>query len=893
MYNKHYKSCSVILPDYLQKFLSEAPSVTISCVAQNPLAQNSPFNCDIQFWVGMEQQFFCRLTECNRYENALSIFSSSQPKTTYISKSAICECVSDAQLCSISKTINLGPILKDVKGPASISCNSEGGCQFSEKNLDLYFEGGVQLVCKSGECITPEMMREGPQTGFPQSNVDLMKFVFFVIISAAAGIFLWIFYAIWKHIETKKMEMFSIDEDAPSRGDFIALPEEDAEQPWIYQLPLESTSKIEFNEISYSIVPNPNAFNITGRQSLTCPISVLKNISGCVEPGEILAIMGKSGSGKTSLLNILALKAVNGQIDGNIFVNGHMINTTCMKRISGFVSQEDVLMGTLTVREALAFAAFLRLPLEMSAKDKRKRVNQTLIDLGLDHISNQLIGYPGKRGISGGEKRRLMIAQELVTKPSVLFLDEPTSGLDSFNAFSVIKTLSKVAKAHKTTIIMTIHQPRSNIWNLFDKILLLASGNLIYSGSKDLIRDHFSNIGFSCPLGYNIADYLIDVSSGIHYTSEQYLNSLKENFKSELRQTLSRTSLSHSNDNLNNMNISAEYFDRVENEKSRIEYLSQKYFESQIYYDLKTCLDNLSDDRLPRFSVDVIVSDTFYKRPFLNQISILSTRSILNLFRNPSLLFAHYVISIALAFVCGVLFWQVTDDMAGVQNRLGCLFFTCAFFAFGSMTSLDHFAIERLLFMREFSNGYYSCFSFYFCKVFFDLIPLRFFPPILFGSIVYPMVGFVGRFDCFFKFMLSLILFNLSSTALCLLIGIIFYQLSVANLISSIEILFSMLFGGFLLNKEKVVKAVAWLKYFSIFNYAYEAMIVNELSHVLLKDNTVVDVKIPGPVILRQFGFDTEGFQRDILMLVLFFNVCLVTGFWALKHFTKKSKAGF
>ena len=184
-------------------------------------------------------------------------------------------------------------------------------------------------------------------------------------------------------------------------------------------------------------------------------------------------------AGKSTCLDILAHKPKNGSVKGDVRLNGVRLSDAEVRKMCGFVDQEDMLMGTLTVRETLMYSALLRLPQSMSMEAKRVRVQEVMQELGIDHLADRKIGVPGQRGISGGEKRRVSIAQELVTNPQILFLDEPTSGLDSFSAFVVVETLSRLARNHRRIIICTIHQPRSNIFALFDRLLLLAEGRML------------------------------------------------------------------------------------------------------------------------------------------------------------------------------------------------------------------------------------------------------------------------------------------------------------------------------------------------------------------------------------------------------------------------------
>ena len=197
---------------------------------------------------------------------------------------------------------------------------------------------------------------------------------------------------------------------------------------------------------------------------------------------------------------------------------------------------------------------------------------------------------------------------------------------------------------------------------------------------------------------------------------------------------------------------------------------------------------------------------------WLRQFLILSQRTWRNLYRNPMLMLTHYAIAILLAVLSGFLFYGLTDDIKGFQNRLGLFFFVLALFGFSTLTSLTVFSAERLIFTRERANGYYSPVTYFAAKVVFDIVPLRLIPPIIMGAIVYPMSGLTPEWGHFFKFILILVLFNLAAAAICLFIGIVFRDGGVANLIGSLVMLFSLLFAGLLLNHDAIPKAALWLQ---------------------------------------------------------------------------------
>ncbi len=242
-------------------------------------------------------------------------------------------------------------------------------------------------------------------------------------------------------------------------------------------------------------------------------LHILKGLEGCVLPGTMLAIIGGSGAGKSTLLDILARRKTMGEITGEVLYNGVPSSQlrNLLLRVSGYVTQEDVLKETLTVRETLMFQAELRLdPRLFSEKDRIARVDKVLADLGLTHRADSRIGNEAKRGLSGGEKKRVAIGVQLVTDPSVLYLDEPTSGLDAYNSLSVVRLLRQLAEKGKT-VVATVHQPRSTMYDLFDRLLVLDQGRAVYQGPAQEAAAYFSRLGFRVPNHVSPADYVIDV----------------------------------------------------------------------------------------------------------------------------------------------------------------------------------------------------------------------------------------------------------------------------------------------------------------------------------------------------------------------------------------------
>ena len=290
------------------------------------------------------------------------------------------------------------------------------------------------------------------------------------------------------------------------------------------------------------------------RLKKTPKLSILKPLSTAFEPGVLNVIMGPSGSGKTSLLNSMARRLQDStstkyQTSGKMFFNGAIPSEKVIRSICSYVCQDDdALLPYLTVRENLHFSAGLRLPAHFTKHEKQQRAESVLLKMGLRDCANYLVGSDMVKGISGGEKRRVTIAIQILTDPRVLFLDEPTSGLDAFTASSIVEVLRGLAEEGRT-LILTIHQSRSDLFRYFNNIVLLArGGSPVYAGKGSLMLSHFSSLGFDCPTTTNPADFALDLipvnlqSAVKESTTREKVRSLileRDNAQAPLNQTLS------------------------------------------------------------------------------------------------------------------------------------------------------------------------------------------------------------------------------------------------------------------------------------------------------------------------------------------------------------------
>ncbi|XP_049378011.1 ABC transporter G family member STR [Solanum stenotomum] len=263
---------------------------------------------------------------------------------------------------------------------------------------------------------------------------------------------------------------------------------------------------LEFTNLSYSVTKKVKKDGVwINREAY-----LLNDISGQALRGEIMAIMGPSGAGKSTFLDAIAGRIARGSLEGTVRIDGKPVTTSYMKMISSYVMQDDQLFPMLTVYETFMFAAEVRLPPSISRAEKKKRVHELLEQLGLTSATHTYIGDEGRRGVSGGERRRVSIGIDIIHKPSLLFLDEPTSGLDSTSAYSVVEKVKDIARSG-SIVLMTIHQPSFRIQMLLDRITVLARGRLVYLGSPTGVAAFLAGFARPVPDGENSLEYLLDV----------------------------------------------------------------------------------------------------------------------------------------------------------------------------------------------------------------------------------------------------------------------------------------------------------------------------------------------------------------------------------------------
>ncbi|KDP22114.1 hypothetical protein JCGZ_25945 [Jatropha curcas] len=406
---------------------------------------------------------------------------------------------------------------------------------------------------------------------------------------------------------------------------------------------------------------------------------LLNGLNGYAEPGKIMAIMGPSGSGKSTLLDALA-----GRLSGNVIMTGNVLVNGKNKRMGygdvAYVTQENTLLGTLSVRETLTFSAHLRLPSSMSREEIEGIVEGTIVELGLQECADRLIGNWHLRGISGGEKKRLSIALEILIRPNLLFLDEPTSGLDSASAFFVVQTLRNIARDGRT-VISSIHQPSGEVFALFDDLFLLSGGDAIYFGEAKLAVEFFAEAGFPCPSRRNPSDHFLRcINSDFDHVTATLIGS--QRFQ-EIR--ISSDSLAH----LPTAEIKT--------------VLIKKYRSSSYGARSKARIKEILATKGLEITKKGENQANWWK-----QLSTLTERSFINMWRDIGYYRVRICIYIALSLSVGTVFYDVGRSYTSILARGACGGFISGFMTFMSIGGFPSFIEELKVFYKERLNGHYG-----------------------------------------------------------------------------------------------------------------------------------------------------------------------------------------
>uniref|UniRef100_A0A6Q2X8C5 ABC transporter domain-containing protein n=1 Tax=Esox lucius TaxID=8010 RepID=A0A6Q2X8C5_ESOLU len=595
---------------------------------------------------------------------------------------------------------------------------------------------------------------------------------------------------------------------------------------------------VSFSNLHYTVMESRVLWREKGPEK-----HILKDVSGIMKAG-MNAIMGPTGSGKTSLLDVIAgRKDPAGLKSGQVLVDGKMVDAD-LRLTSGYVVQDDILMGTLSVRENLLFSGNLRLdPRRYSSSEKQHRVNTVIQDLGLQDCAHTKIGTEFLRGVSGGEKKRCSIGMELITSPSLLFLDEPTTGLDSNTANHIITLLHRLSRSGKT-IIFSIHQPRYSIFKCFDHLTLMNRGEVVYAGAACNALGYFADLGYQCEPFNNPSDFFLDITNG---EAQSHVDT-EDNSRNPLALRFKHSSA----------------YQQVLREISHVTQGSERGVRGQ-------------------------GRKASYVTSFWFQMNIVCGRSVKNSLRNPQTTYGQMALNIFFALLVGLIYYQLPMTVPeALQNRIGAFFFLIINMVFGNLSAVELFINERALFIHENSSGFYRTSVYFLSKVFADLIPNRILPILVFSSIAYYMMGLKPAFTAFLLFTLTMSLVSLAGVSLAFLASASVSSFAMANILIALPFVFMMVFGGFLVNLNSMLSWLSWLKWISIFKYGLEAVTINEFTGQIFYNNNN-NTTMPGEVYLRIQGIDysTWGFWQNQVALAGITTVCMFLAYVQLRRINR------
>ncbi|XP_052198791.1 ABC transporter G family member 22-like isoform X1 [Diospyros lotus] len=552
---------------------------------------------------------------------------------------------------------------------------------------------------------------------------------------------------------------------------------------------------LKFTEVTYKVIHK----GVTS----TSEKKILNGISGCVNPGEVLAMMGPSGSGKTTLLSLLGGRLRKPTPGGSITYNDQPYSKYLKSRI-GFVTQEDVLFPHLTVKETLTYAALLRLPKALTKQEKEKRATDVIYELGLERCQDTMIGGSFVQGISGGERKRVCIGNEIIINPSLLFLDEPTSSLDSTTALRTVEILQDIAEAGKT-VITTIHQPSSRLFHKFDKLILLGKGSLLYFGKASEAMVYFSSIGCSPSISMNPAEFLIDLANG----------------------------------NINDVSMPSELEDKVQN--SGTEGRKGKASPAVVYeYLVEAYETRVADNEKKKLMIPLPIDEELKAKMYNSrkewgvswweQFSILFRRGLKER-RHDYFSWLRITQVLATAVILGLLWWQSDGDSPKeLQDQAGLLFFIAVFWGFFPVfTAIFTFPQERAMLNKELAANMYRLSAYFVARTTSDL-PLDLLLPVLFLLVVYFMAGLRSSPGPFFLSMLTVFLCIVAAQGLGLAIGALLMDLKRATTLASVTVMTFMLAGGYFVKTVPVF--ISWLRYLSFNYHTYKLLLKVQYEHI-------------------------------------------------------------
>ncbi|PUZ49693.1 hypothetical protein GQ55_7G345700 [Panicum hallii var. hallii] len=566
---------------------------------------------------------------------------------------------------------------------------------------------------------------------------------------------------------------------------------------------------------------------------------VLRNVTCHARPGELLAIVGPSGAGKSTLLEILAGRLSPSPPPDLLLLDGAATASADLRRVSGYVTQRDVLFPLLTVRETLLFSARLRLGAALPAKDMDARVDALLDDLTLRRVAATRI-----KDLSGGERRRVSIGVEAVHDPAVLILDEPTSGLDSASALQIVGALRAMAETRGRTVLLSIHQPGARIVKMFDSVLLLAAGSVLHHGTVDQLRSLLADAGLRLPPHVDAVEFSIDSVDALRAHHRLIsADGLQQAPPPQPAPASSRCTL-------------------------------------QQLFQLHS--KQVADEDTPTMAVPTATGGSSrYANSRAREVAVLTQRFFKNVARTRQLFACRTVCMLVAGLALGSIFYDLGEDK--VAERVGLFAFLLTFLLSSTTEALPIFLQEREILAKETSSGAYRVSSYAVANAV-VFLPFQLALAVVFAAPVYWLAGLRRTAAAFGYFLLVvwLILYTANSVVVCFAAAAPDFVVGNAAIQGVMGSFF--LFSGYFIARSAMPGCWVFMHYLSLFKWPFEALLVNEFAG---GGRCVVRVLgacvATGDEVLRREGLGEECRWRNVGVMVAFMAAYRVLGYAVLR----------
>ncbi|XP_052192844.1 ABC transporter G family member 1-like [Diospyros lotus] len=555
---------------------------------------------------------------------------------------------------------------------------------------------------------------------------------------------------------------------------------------------------------------------------------ILQGITGYARPGELLAIMGPSGCGKSTLLDALAgrLGASTRQA-GDILVNGH--KQALAYGTSAYVTQDDTLITTLTVGEAVYYSAQLQLPKSMSRSEKKERADMTIREMGLQDSMDTRIGGWGAKGLSGGQKRRVSICIEILTRPKLLFLDEPTSGLDSAASYYVMSRIAHLDQREGRTIIASIHQPSGEVFRLFHNLCLLSSGRTVYFGPTNAADEFFASNGFPCPIQQNPSDH--------------FLKTINKDFDQE---------------DIEQGSVGRKTTEEV------IDILVKSYKSSDSYQDVRRQVSGICTKE------GGALGKSNSHASFLTQCLVLTQRSFLNMYRDLGYYWLRLAIYVAIGIALGTIFHKLGSSYGSIQARASWIMYVASFLTFMAIGGFPSFVEDMKVFLRERLNGHYGSSAFVIGNTV-SATPYLLLISLIPGAIAYFLAGLQTGYEQFLYFASVLFTCTMLVESLMMIVASVVPNF-LMGIIAGAGIQGMMILGGGFFRLPNDMPNPFWrypLYYISFHKYAYQGLYKNEFEGLTFPSNQPGGPPISGEEVLRDEWQVEMGYSKWVDLAIL------------------------